>query len=124
MLAFERRTSVYGFVLILPLLAGWFARFVERRNLAGGLGIAPQDLAAPCGKTGEGLDVPHEQVLLLRAERTGEACLPYLQLELSAAQYDRGRLSEEAADRSRLAVVAMEMVFSGQGPARPGSGNP
>jgi formylglycine-generating enzyme required for sulfatase activity len=109
-----------GFVLsvlytsvVFALVAAWFERGSQRWNYVASLFTEEDRPPSPYGyrwgtSPNELQPEPHEQVLLMQAERIGAACLPYLRVELSGPEWTQGPVM---LDRCRGAVAVLERVF-------------
>jgi formylglycine-generating enzyme required for sulfatase activity len=99
--------------VVIALVAAWFERSSQRQSYVASLFTEEDRAESPYGfRPGSSPDdlqpEPHEQVLLMQADRIGAACLPYLRLELSGPEWTMGNV---VSNRCRGAVVAIGRVF-------------
>jgi len=104
---------VYAWV-VFALVTAWFERGRQRQNYVARLFTEEDRGGTPYGfRSGMSSDdlqpEPHEQVILMQADRIGAACLPYLRVELSGPEWTTGPV---AFDRCRGAVAAAGRVFT------------
>jgi hypothetical protein len=91
---------------VFALAAAWYARHKQRSNHAAAL-------FTPADRTDDAYgNSPHERVLLDKGERIAAAALPFLSVELSAAEWSPGVVRP---DRCRGAVAVLETVFRTHG---------
>lgn len=107
---------VYSTV-VFALVSAWFRRYIQRQNYVASLFTDEARGGSPYGfRPGSSPDhlqpEPHEQVLLMQADRIGPACLPYLRLELSAPEWQSVHF---APDRCRGAIAVVERIFARNG---------
>jgi formylglycine-generating enzyme required for sulfatase activity len=99
-------------IVVFALIAAWFERGKQRQNYVASLFKEEDRAGSQYGFRADGANAvspePHEQVLLMKGERIGAACLPYLQVELSGPEWSPNQV---ASDRCRGAVAAIERVF-------------
>jgi formylglycine-generating enzyme required for sulfatase activity len=98
---------------VFALIAAWFERGSQRLNYVASLFTEEDRPPSPYGfRCGTSPDnpqpEPHEQVLLMQADRIGAACLPYLRVELSSTEWNLGPVMP---NRCRGAVAVLERVF-------------
>ena len=99
--------------VVFSLVAAWFERGSQRKNYAASLFTEEDRSDTPYGTRQEDARTPpqpepHEQVLLMKGERIGVACLPFLRVELSGTEW---LPSVVRPDRCRGAVAVVDRVF-------------
>jgi hypothetical protein len=99
--------------VVFSLVAAWFERGNQRKNYAASLFTEEDRSDSPYGTRQEDARTspqpePHEQVLLMKGERIGVACLPFLRVELSGPEWTP---QEVRPDRCRGAVAVLDRVF-------------
>jgi formylglycine-generating enzyme required for sulfatase activity len=100
-------------VVVFALVAAWFERSKQRQNYVASLFTEEDRPSTPYGfRFGQSPEYlqpePHEQVLLMQGGRIGDACLPYLRMELSGPEWTTEPVM---TDRCRGAVAVLERVF-------------
>lgn len=99
--------------VVFSLVAAWFERGSQRKNYAASLFTETDRAPTPYGTRQDDAraalqEEPHEQVLLMKGERIGVACLPFLQVELSGPEWAP---AEVCPDRCRGAIAVIDRVF-------------
>lgn len=105
-------SSLYTYV-VLALIAAWFALAKQRQQFVLSLFSEEARPASPYGARPTSLGgavepEPHEQVLLMRADRIRGAALPYFDVELSSPDWSP---DEAPPDRCQGAIAALHRVF-------------